>query len=81
MAIGVAQMERIDETLDAKRDLARRYAERFEGLPVELHRAPSEDVLHTYWMVSILVPDGTRDRVMAITRSRVPSGTRMETIQ
>ena len=63
-AIGVAQMERAEETIAAKCELARRYDALLRDLPVETHRAPSGTLLHTYWMYSILVPDGTRDEVI-----------------
>jgi perosamine synthetase len=53
-AIGLAQLERADEFIGNKRELAVRYAAGLEGLPVELHReAPG--TVHSYWMVSILV--------------------------
>lgn len=53
-AIGLAQLERADEFLVAKRDLAGRYAGALSGLPVELH-AEAPGTVHSYWMVSILV--------------------------
>lgn len=52
-AIGLAQLERADEFLARKRQLADRYIERLSGLPVEIHRE-SSNVTHSYWMFSIL---------------------------
>ena len=53
-AIGLAQLERADEFIDRKRELARVYARALKDLPIELHReAPGTQ--HSYWMVSILV--------------------------
>ena len=64
-AIGLAQMERADATLEKKLDLARRYDRLLAGLPVETHRPARADVLHSYWMYSVLVPSGQRDAVIA----------------
>ena len=64
-AIGLAQMERADATLAKKLELARRYDRLLAGLPVETHRAARPDVLHSYWMYSVLVPSGQRDAVIA----------------
>lgn len=53
-AIGLAQLERADEFIGNKRELAARYAAALEGLPIEMHgEAPG--TVHSYWMVSILV--------------------------
>jgi perosamine synthetase len=58
-AIGLAQLERINEILIAKIKIAERYAKIFEGTGIEFHK-PHPDVFHSYWMVSVLIPDGTR---------------------
>ena len=55
-AIGVAQMERAEEIVQKKRAIADWYAESLEHVPVTLHRAIG-DVVHSYWMNCILVPD------------------------
>jgi perosamine synthetase len=53
-AIGLAQLERADELIGRKRELAASYVRAMESLPVEFHtEAPG--TLHSYWMVSILV--------------------------
>jgi perosamine synthetase len=54
-AIGLAQLERADEFIARKRALARTYARLLDSLPVELH-AEAEGTVHSYWMVSLLVP-------------------------
>ena len=54
-AIGVAQLERCEQTLLRKRQLAQRYAKNLQKVPVEIHRE-SSSVVHSYWMISILVP-------------------------
>ena len=62
-AIGVAQMERAEEIVQKKRAIADWYAESLEHVPVTLHRAIG-DVVHSYWMNCILVPDaGDRDEL------------------
>lgn len=53
-AIGLAQLERSDELLSLKRQLAEKYFRRLSHLPLDFHReAPG--TVHTYWMVSALV--------------------------
>ncbi len=52
-AIGLAQLERVDRTIERKLALADRYTQALRGLPVEIHgRHP--DSLHSYWMISVL---------------------------
>jgi perosamine synthetase len=53
-AIGLAQLERADEFIHKKRELAKTYGRLLEDLPVELH-AEAERTVHSYWMVSLLV--------------------------
>jgi perosamine synthetase len=62
-AIGLAQLERADELVSAKRGLAERYFQRLARLPLAFHReAPG--TVHAYWMVSALTRDaGERDRL------------------
>jgi len=58
-AIGLAQLERADELLTKKRQVAQWYADGLYGVPVTLHREVG-DVRHSYWMCSILVNDPTQ---------------------
>jgi perosamine synthetase len=53
-AIGLAQLERADDFLSRKREIAFRYAQKLKGLPIEMHHE-AIDTVHSYWMVSILV--------------------------
>jgi perosamine synthetase len=53
-AIGLAQLERADEFIAKKRQLAKIYREQLADLPVEVHGEFGE-VTHSYWMISILV--------------------------
>lgn len=53
-AIGVAQLERADELIARKKNLAKLYTYGLKDLPVQVH--PEESgTTHSYWMVSILV--------------------------
>ena len=63
-AIGLAQMERADELVQRKLELAARYDRLLAGVPVETHRPAHPDLTHSYWMYSVLVEPGTRDAVM-----------------
>ena len=55
-AIGLAQLERADELLKKKRQIVQWYAEGLEGVPVKIHQEVG-DVLHSFWMCSILVDE------------------------
>ena len=57
-AIGLAQLERADELIGKKRDLAGWYREALTGLPVSMHEEQPGTV-HSYWMVSVLVADAS----------------------
>ncbi len=52
-AIGLAQLERIEEILLRKSEIAGIYREAFRDSPFEFHRE-SENTVHSYWMCSIL---------------------------
>jgi len=53
-AIGVAQLERANEIIAKKRNIAEWYHSGLSGLPVDFHQE-SKGVKHSYWMCSILV--------------------------
>lgn len=55
-AIGLAQLEQVDEILQKKRRLAEWYAEDLVNLPLKTHQEVG-DVKHSYWMCSILLDD------------------------
>jgi perosamine synthetase len=55
-AIGLAQLEQVEDFLREKRRIAARYKEGLSGLPVALQEAP-EHCGGSYWMVSILVAE------------------------
>lgn len=55
-ALGLAQLERADELIAKKRELAGWYDALLEGLPLTTHK-PVGDVVHTYWMYSVLTDD------------------------
>ena len=54
-AIGVAQMERIEATLNRKQEIAAIYRSHLQGSPVTFQQ-PMEGVISSNWLVSILVP-------------------------
>ena len=69
-AIGLAQLERADEFLSKKRELAKTYQKYLQGLPVEVH-GESADVTNSYWMTSILVENpADRDGLRTHLRER-----------
>lgn len=55
-AIGLAQLERAPGIIARKRQVAAWYEKALAGLPVQLHREVG-NVVHSYWMNSLLVPD------------------------
>jgi perosamine synthetase len=58
-AIGLAQLEQVEQILVKKRQLAEWYREGIAGLPLAMHEESSE-VRHSYWMCSVLVDDAAR---------------------
>ena len=63
-ALGLAQLERADELIARKLELAAHYDQLVSGLPVETHRPARANILHSFWMYSLLVPDGRRDQLI-----------------
>lgn len=55
-AIGLAQLEKVDEILAKKRALAHRYQQELKNLPLSTHDEVG-NVCHSYWMCSILLND------------------------
>jgi perosamine synthetase len=55
-AIGVAQLEKIEEILIKKRNVAEFHRKNLKGLPLYLHKEPAE-IVHSYWMCTILLED------------------------
>jgi perosamine synthetase len=53
-AIGVAQLERANELIERKREIANLYKNGMGALPLEFHQE-APNTLHSYWMISILV--------------------------
>jgi len=53
-AIGLAQLERADELIALKREIAERYRQGLAGLPIVFHEE-TPSVKHSFWMCSILV--------------------------
>src|SRR6185437_12606815 len=55
-AIGCAQMERIDELLDAKRRIFNIYREAFSDLPVRMNPEP-DGTRNGFWMPTVVVDE------------------------
>lgn len=53
-AIGLAQLERVAELIQQKRQIADRYKEYISNPEIQFHNE-DKNVFHTYWMCSILV--------------------------
>ncbi|KSV62447.1 hypothetical protein N185_08525 [Sinorhizobium sp. GW3] len=63
-AIGVAQMERVEEILTRKHEIAQLYRRMARNIPVEF-QVPMQSVVSSDWLVSLLLPSGLdRDRLM-----------------
>ncbi|MEI6442983.1 MAG: DegT/DnrJ/EryC1/StrS family aminotransferase [Nostocales cyanobacterium ELA583] len=62
-AIGLAQLERIDDILSKKCRIAELYKELLKDTEFKVHPEVG-DVFHSYWMISILIPQANqRDQV------------------
>lgn len=69
-AIGLAQLERADEILAKKRQIAHWYSDLFSDLPVTFH-GETVDVRHSYWMCSILAENRLkRDQLRDVLESQ-----------
>jgi perosamine synthetase len=67
-AIGLAQLENIEQVLAKKRLVAHWYQQRLQSLPLEVH-VEAEGTTHAYWMCSALAADEqTRDALRAHLR-------------
>jgi perosamine synthetase len=58
-AIGMAQLEQVDDFLARKKRIAAIYAEGFRNSSIEFHTC-HPDVSHSYWMCSILVSNAEK---------------------
>jgi perosamine synthetase len=57
-ALGVAQLERLDEFVQRKRNMGRRYTELLTGLPnVRLPKAKTDYAENIYWVYGLLLED------------------------
>ena len=54
-AIGLAQLERIDEIITSKIRIAALYRKAFENTAIEFH-GQADNAFNSYWMCSILIP-------------------------
>ncbi|MCU0342228.1 MAG: DegT/DnrJ/EryC1/StrS family aminotransferase [Ignavibacterium sp.] len=62
-AIGAAQLERANELIEKKIQIAKWYEEKLKNIPVVFHSEVG-DVRHSFWMVSILFKDAVeREKV------------------
>lgn len=55
-AIGYAQLEKVNEIVSKKEQIAKWYKTELKNLPVSFHKS-ANNVRHTYWMCSILTND------------------------
>ena len=63
-AIGIAQLENIDEIIKKKREIASWYKLGLKGSPIDLHDEVNSVFFSTYWMVSILTEnENKRDKL------------------
>lgn len=72
-ALGVAQMERVEEFIERKRWIARTYNHLLEDVPGIILPPEAEWAFSVYWMYSILVTEKyplTRDELMKMLRSK-----------
>lgn len=61
-AIGCGQLETIEETLERRQELERRYRRIFRGLRTVEFQKAAKNRDRIVWLLSILVPDGKRDQ-------------------
>jgi perosamine synthetase len=56
-AIGLAQLENVEQVLKEKKRVADNYSSLLINTPVVFHEQVGEDIYHSYWMCSILTND------------------------
>jgi len=70
-AIGLAQLEKIDQQLELRSRIAGLYRERLRQMPGIIFQAEQNWARHVYWMFSIVLePDIWSDRDVVIERLR-----------
>jgi perosamine synthetase len=70
-AIGIGQLERLDQLLALRSEVAGRYNELLEGVEVELLCADDEDHRRSWFVYVVALPPGSdRDRVMGELRAQ-----------
>jgi perosamine synthetase len=63
-AIGLAQLENVDEIIKSKRNIANWYQSELKKLPITFHSEINKNIYSTFWMISILAEDEpTRDNL------------------
>jgi perosamine synthetase len=69
-AVGVAQLERIEEFVERKREIARIYRAHLTGIDGIILPVEKEWAKHVYWMFNIRIDrdSGTRNKVIAALR-------------
>jgi perosamine synthetase len=68
-AVGIAQLEKLDEMLELRREAAQRYADLLQGVPVELPLADDDDHKRS-WFVYVVAVEQGRDRDAVMERLR-----------
>lgn len=58
-AVGLAQLERLDELVASRREIAAYYAERLAGADGVTFSIEAEGVQSNYWLMSVLTPGGS----------------------
>lgn len=73
-AVGVAQLERLDEFLGAKAGIAHRYAEAFAALPGVQPFPALEESVSSHWLSGIYLPDATPEDIEALRAALIAGG-------
>ncbi|AEI96313.1 aminotransferase class I/II-fold pyridoxal phosphate-dependent enzyme [Roseobacter litoralis] len=73
-AVGVAQLERLAEFLDAKARIAARYAQSFEDLTGTLNFPSVDDTCGSHWLSGVYLPQATREQMDHLRQTLVASG-------
>jgi|SRR5581483_1209305 len=68
-ALGLAQLERINELIDRKREIFSWYYEELEGFPNLTLNYESPDTKNTYWMITVVLDPSLGIRKEALMRS------------
>lgn len=73
-AVGVAQLERLDQAIMRKREIGRRYRELLAGIPCQLPCPATDYAENIYWVFGLVLNDEVKADAETVMRTLASSG-------